>query len=215
MHERVAQVEDSAARQEVGTVSLVEGVNVMVRVAGATLRARRAVGCLVAPASGDLVLIAVAARGAWVLSVLERSVAATTRLSVEGDVELAVDSGRLTVRARDGVDVVTPAALSAVTDRLDVQARQAEASFEGVRLLGGLVELEGARVRVVAEALEQTVDRLTQRLGRAYRFIEGIDQLRAGGIDYVARRLLEMHGEHTSVSADGLVKIDGGQVHLG
>ncbi len=119
------------------------------------------------------------------------------------------------MRARDGVDIVTPGTLRAVSDRVEVQAREAEASFEGARFLGGLVEVEGGRVRLVAEVLDQTVDRLTQRIGRAYRFIEEVDQLRAGGIDYVARRLLELRGEHASVSADGLVKVDGAQIHVG
>ena len=63
---------DDAAWQETATVTSVEGAECVIESASGSRRARRAAGCLLAPAAGDTVLTATSQRGCWVLAVLER-----------------------------------------------------------------------------------------------------------------------------------------------
>lgn len=206
---------DDAAWQETGAVTVVEGAEYVVESAAGTRRARRAAGCLLVPSVGDTVLTATSQRGCWVLTVLERGAATAARVELDGDLELRLPSGRLAVTAQDGVDVAAGAAVSVVAPAVAVHAPEGTLSVERLSLLGGAVEVDVAKVRVAAGAIDQTVDRVTQRVKRALRFVEDFEELRAGRIHYVARTLLTLHGRGAAVTADELVKVDGAQVHIG
>lgn len=182
---------------------------------GAPLRARRAVGCLVQPEAGDRVLLAVGARDAWVLSVLDREAGAPTRLTADGDLEVSLPAGRLSVTAEAGVDVVSGAPVSVVAGGFQVTAGTGEVSVQTLSVFAGAVDASAERVKLLAGVVDQSLDQLTQRVKRAYRFVEEFEQLRAGRIDYVARKLMELRGATATVTAETLVKVDAEQVHIG
>jgi hypothetical protein len=50
---------------------------------------------------------------------------------------------------------------------------------------------------------------------RSYRFVEEADQVKAQRIDYAAEKSVCLRGENALVVAEELVKVDGGQIHLG
>jgi len=205
----------SVAHHETATVVSRVDDKFVVDTGSATHHAARAVGCLVCPDIGDLVLIARSERGAWVLTTLERDGGAATRIVVEGDLELELASGKLGVRAEEGIAMASAAPVTMVAPELHVHAKDGEVAIEKMAFLGGAVQIDVGTVRVVAAAVDQIVDRLTQRLDRAYRFVKGVDQVKAGHIDYVAEKVLGLHGENTALTAKELVKVDGAQIHVG
>ena len=76
------------------------------------------------PREGDLVEIAVTQAGTcYVLAVLERDGEGATRLSVDGDLDIHVPSGRLRMSADAGVDMVS--------DEVNVTARQLGSQHRG------------------------------------------------------------------------------------
>ncbi len=206
---------DDAAWQETATVTLVDGDGCVVESASGSRRARRAAGCLVRPEVGDTVLTATSQRGAWVLTVLERGAATAARVELDGDLEIRLPSGRLSIAAQEGVDVAAGAPVGVVAPAVAVHAPEGTLSIEKLTLLGGAVEVDVAKVRLAAGAIDQTVERVTQRVKRALRFVEDFEELRAGRIDYAARSLLSLHGRGAAVTADELVKVDAAQVHIG
>ncbi|MCZ7681708.1 MAG: DUF3540 domain-containing protein [Sandaracinaceae bacterium] len=58
-----------------------------------------------------------------------------------------------------------------------------------------------------------TLQRLSQRVKRAYRFVEEMDVTRAGSIDYRADDVASLRARHTVMAADEQVKVDGKQIH--
>jgi hypothetical protein len=50
---------------------------------------------------------------------------------------------------------------------------------------------------------------------RFFRKVEGIEQVQAGELDLQVRDSLSLHGRHTMMTAEKLVKVDGAQIHLG
>lgn len=215
MPNTAARLNESAVYQEAAEVLRLEGQGVVLRSAGGVYRARRAVGCLVAPEAGDRVLAAVSARDAWVLTVLDREGAAPVRLTAEGDMEVSLPAGRLSVTAAEGVDVASGALVSVVAGALRVAAGDGELSVKTAALFAGAVDVGAETVRLAAGALDQTLDRLTQRVKRAYRYVEEFEQVRAGRLDYAAHRLLELRGATATVTAETLVRVDAEQVHIG
>jgi hypothetical protein len=72
-----------------------------------------------------------------------------------------------------------------------------------------------AKVSLVAQEVDSVLTRLTQRAKRVFRFVEEIDQTRAGTVDMRAQNLIAIRGENAVISARVLAKVDGEQIHLG
>ena len=98
---------------------------------------------------------------------------------------------------------------------LEVAAAQGRAVLDALSLLAGSTDAEIGRARLTASTLDVVAERVHTRAKRVMRFVEEIEQLRAGGIDAVARNLLNLRGKTAVVTAEEVAKIDGAQVLIG
>lgn len=172
------------------------------------VRAARAAGCLLAPRPGDLVLACLDPAGEhFVLTVLRRAPDTPGEIAYSGDLRLRA-SGDLTLAA--GND----AALVAGGD-LHVAATRGELAFGRIGLLAKAATVRLGALTFVAEAVEQIISRLTQRLTDAVRLVSGHDESQAGSARYLVEDTLTMHAKNAVHMAEEVVKIDAGQVHLG
>ncbi len=184
------------SHQVSGHVVAVAGSGIVTEVDGLHVRARRAASCLLQPRPGDEVWVARLDDGrAYVLSILERSDTSSAELSIEGDVSFQAPSGRLRMVASEGLEMISPKAVSVTTSRFELVAG-------GARML-------------VAGALETVAECVVQQAKRAYRTIDDIEQVRVGQLDISAKDTLRMHAKNALVTAMSLVKVDGKQIHMG
>lgn len=198
-----------------GTVERILSGTVEVRHGAGTCQARQARSCLVAPEIGDRVLCAVGPEDAFVLAVLEGREGAPTTIAADGDLHLQSRHGRVAISSPEGVDLVSGGAVAMTSGELHVRARTGSIAVQELGFLGRLVQAEVEKVALVAREIDSVVTRLTQRAKRVFRFVEEIDQTRAGTIDLRARDLLGLRGENAVIAARVLAKIDGEQIHLG
>ncbi|MCX4247160.1 DUF3540 domain-containing protein [Paraliomyxa miuraensis] len=178
--------------------------------------ARRAASCLLAPAVGDRVwAVGGEAHGLYVLAVLERAEgSAPATLAFDGDLAVRTE-GRLTLSAHAGMELHTPRNLGVSSDELTVQARQGRAAIQELSLLCRRVFASLSRVTRVGEVLELFVDRVLQRSKHSMRAIEGLDRTSAGALELEAEGAAHVKATHALVNGKELVKMDGGQIHLG
>jgi hypothetical protein len=200
---------------ETGTVQRILSGTIEVRHASGTSHARRAKSCLVAPEMGDTVLCASGPEGAFVLAVLQGGDGASTTLAADGDLHIQSRDGRVAVSAAEGVDIVSGGAVAMTSAELHVRAGKGSVAIDELGFFGKLVQAEVARVALVAQEVDTVLERLTQRAKRVFRFVEEIDQTRAGTVDLRAQNLVGIRGENALISARVLAKIDGEQIHLG
>lgn len=195
----LAEAVQTQAYLEAGYV--VTSAPLMVDVGGRRRRARRAPACLIEPQPNDRVLIALCSDESFVISVLERDELKPAEIELPYGLDLRVASGRFRVAAQDGVDITTVGNTKIVSGKLEVTAVEGGLFVQRLRLLAGTVD-------TVAE-------RISQKVQRAYRFVAGLDQLRAGIIDAKAKSFARLHAKDNIVTADKLVKVDGEQIHVG
>lgn len=163
---------------------------------GGLIHARRAKGCLVEPAPGDLVLVSRAGGDAYVLAVLDG--AGPTRLAAAGPLEIAS-------RTR----------LSLSAPELETEAGAAMITVDRLTYRGNLVDIGIQGAKLVAERLHVMAADTLAELGRSIRRIAGLDQTAAGIIDQRAEDSAGLHGRFTTITADKDVRIDGDQIHMG
>jgi hypothetical protein len=209
------RIERDVVVQETARVARVADDDVHVVTSQGAVRAERARSCLVPPREGDTVLLATSAGGrSWVLAVLASS-SAETAVEVGGDLQIRCRRGRLDLGARDGMSLTSAGDLAATAGAIRVRAVDGDVGVSRLTVVARYLASEIDRVKSVAKSFDGYFERLSQRVKSSFRTVEEIDQLSAGQIDYRAGGLASLRSQSTVMTAEELVKIDGGQVHLG
>lgn len=207
---------DEAVIREIGRVERVEnGRHVVVTETG-RFSTTKAVSCLVEPIIDDEVLFAGRASGdLFIIAILQRESDAPTQLSVEGDATFQVKEGRLAFVAKEGIDLVTSAALSMTSRGIKLNAEEGDLFIDRLTFLGrkALAELDVAKV--FAGTVDSVMDRFTRKVKSSFRFVEGVDQVRAKQVDYTAKENMRLRGRNALMNADLLFRIDGDSIQLG
>jgi hypothetical protein len=203
--------------EALGVILRIEGEGrLAIRTDEGELHARRAVSCVVAPELHDEVLVKIAGDGrAWVVAVLEREEGAKARMVFEGDVDLELPKGRLSMSAAKGIGLTAGKDVEVNAGELNVSAFAGSIVLQKLSYVGTLLTSEVQAIKSVAATFDSVLERFTQRVKRSYRKVDEIDQVRAKEIHYAAENNAFLSGENTMVTADELVKLDGEQVHLG
>lgn len=161
--------------------------------------ARRAASCLLAPGVGDSVLVCGPhAQSLYVVAVLERAADTPCQVLLGKDAEIRA-SGRLSVSS----------------DELLVRARQATTLVDQITSFGRELTASIGKVKLVGNIFESMFQRVSHFAGQSTRTVEGVDQLRSGTVDFRAERSLSLQGSEIIATAKTLVKVDGGQIHIG
>ena len=185
-----------------------------VTLATGTFPATLAKSCVVMPDVGDKVLCAIDADGVYVVAVLSGREGVTTKIAAQGDLQLSA-TGRVSVRGAEGVDLTGGGSVAIAGPEVHVRAQTGTFAIGELGFFGKLVQAEVTKVAVVAKEVDSIVTRLSQRAKRVFRFVEEIDQTRAGTVDVRAQSLLGLRAENAVISARVLTKVDGEQIHIG
>jgi hypothetical protein len=163
------------------------------------ISARQAFSCLVAVQAGDIVAALLdEQRQCWVMAVLERSGEQDMVLQSQGRLELSAPT--ISANAHEVLHMAAP--------RVRLSCEQADAMGERLNLVGGAVKAIGA-------TLSTLFDRAHHHSKQYMRSTDGLDRTQAGHMELQARQLLQIHGEHTLVEGEQLVKARGAQIHFG
>lgn len=202
--------------QEIGRIVEINDDEFVIRNESGTFHAKRAVSCIVEPQVDDEVLFAGTTNGVlYIIAILERQSGGAIKLSSSGDVELCAAKGKLTLVAQDGLDFVTSKAASIISKKLNINSEEGSVFIDTLSFLGKSLVGEVAQAKTFLGTLDTALDRFTQRVKSSYRFVEKVDQVRAGHIEYIAKDNMRLRGQNTLVHANFLVKFDGEQIHIG
>jgi hypothetical protein len=179
-------------------------------------RALRADSCLVEPDCGDSVLVSAGGGNAtaYVLAVLTRATPDCAELSLPGSVKLHANQGSLRIEAQQiQLNAVEQVAIGA--PRLSAEALTTELNFDRMNVSIRETHARFGVVRSLAHQVTSTVNRLVQKVHNSFRWIEDVDETRAGRVRMQVKERLHISAEHASLLADGHVRIDGKKIDLG
>ncbi|MFH1139992.1 MAG: DUF3540 domain-containing protein [Pseudomonadota bacterium] len=182
------------------------------------LTAEKAVGCLVQPRPGDLILASVdGPEQGFILSVLRRGPLGTgeTDLVFDGQVNIQVRGGSLAVSAEQELSLASGEDLTLVSDRVSVNAREGRARFKEAFFTAGFLNSRIERIKAAAESVDQVFHRLTQRLFESFRYVKDHEEIQAGSQRTLVEDVLTVHSKNAVFMSEEIHKIDAGQVHLG
>jgi hypothetical protein len=184
----------------------------------ARYKAITAISCLVRPEKNDIVLVSIDHEGrCFILSILERPdrEKRPTTLSFEGQVNMEVHNGGLRVSALDGIAFMTPERLAMTSEDLEINALKGEARIEDFSFVGRIFNGQIEKIKVIADTLDSIFRRAVQRFVSSYRYIEEHEEIQSASTRMLVDGTLTMQTQNTVHTAEGHVKIDAEQIHLG
>ncbi|MDP9606911.1 DUF3540 domain-containing protein [Variovorax sp. NFACC27] len=180
------------------------------------LRCQRAASCLLRPEMGDTVLVSGPdAQRLYLTAVAEQADSSMSRIETEGSMTLAANSGEVNIEADTQLALKGRQSVHIGTSRLALDAAEADCRVGRLDYEGTNVEARVLNVRIIGRLYETVVDRLVQLSRSAFRMTDGVEQVRAGRLDYQADEMLRVHAKNTFVTADRVVKVDARQIHVG
>jgi hypothetical protein len=200
---------------EYGTVKLAEGGTFTVAAESAVVAAKRSFSCLVEPLPGDMVLVSRAASACYILAILERHGDQHACLAFEGDADLRVKQGRLRVAAQEGIDLVTAKDTALFSPQLSINSVQAEVSIQHLSFFGTFLQGQIERIKLIGQTCDSIFERVSQRVKRSYRWVDELDQLKAGQLNYLVKKLMSLRGKYSVLTAEEDVRIDGDKILMG
>jgi|GEM_PF-567560 len=214
--------ETLAPSMEIGRVVAVDAALCLVEAGEERLRAEQAVACLVAPEPGDVVLLCRerevqegAEPRAWVLSILSRPTSSTRSIVFPGPAHIHVAQGDFKLTAEHALQLASGDALGLATDHLDVHARAGTVQIEELSWVGRLCKAQIERVKLIAQSVDTIARRLVQRLTTSYRYVAEHEEVQSASTRFLVDGTLTLKTQQTMHTAEGHIKMDAQQIHLG
>lgn len=181
----------------------------------AGLRALRADSCLIEPECGDSVLVCnPGSQNAYVLAVLARARPQEACLQLPGGVALQTTQGQLLVQACR-IDLQASQCVALEAPQVCLSGIAGELRFQQLSASAQDVWARFGAVSSVAQSITSSVGRLVQKARDSFRWIENLDETRAGRVRMQVRERFDLKARHTTLLADRQVKIDGQKIDLG
>lgn len=179
-------------------------------------RAKSAASCLIQPEIGDEVLVCHSTdeAPAYILAVLKRKMPNESLLRIPGGASIHVDSGKLAIHAKE-VSLQGKERVQVDSAHLAINTEKTELKMKHLHAWFDLVESYTLQANLVAKNMTSTVGRLLQRAKESFRWVDELDETRAGRIRVKVDGRYQMQTEHTTIQAEGIVKIDGQKIDLG
>ncbi|WP_054029616.1 DUF3540 domain-containing protein [Desulfatitalea tepidiphila] len=217
MHQAAPKIAAPQLTLAYATVESRDGDKLVLCTAAGRTRARAAASCLLVPAPGDQVLLSEDNFGrTYVLAVLERpGESVENRLAFTGPTRLEVAGGDLTLTADTGIGLTSPAHVDMAAAELRVHAARAEIGLDETRLAGRSLSASIETIRTVARRMDSFVAHWVQRMSSCFRYIREHDETQAASARQLVEGTLTVQTGNSVHTAEGHVKIDAEQIHLG
>ncbi len=179
-------------------------------------RVKRAIGCLIEPEVGDVVLLYKASgeQTSFLLSILSREHDGAGQLHLPGGVTMQTEGKQLTVHA-DGIDLRGRESIGLSTLHLDINALAATARVTHFQSWVETLETTADRITVVVKTMTQHVGRMIARFRESWRKVEGLDETQAARMRLYVEGTHQLDADHITMNAEGFVRIDGKTINLG
>lgn len=201
---------------EYGTVAAARENGFLVLVDAACLEALPAVSCVVRPEKGDVVLLSVDGGRAFILSILERPGDRQARtLQFDGQVSMQVRNGGFRLSADEELSLASRERMTMASKQIEIDARVGNARIEEMSFAGRLFHSQVERMKIIADAVDSIFRRVVQRMTTSYRYVEEHEEVQSASTRMLVDGTLTMQTKNTMHVAEGHIKIDAEQIHLG
>lgn len=181
---------------------------------GQLLRGKKADGCLLQPEINDLALIWQSGKDeVFILSILVKN-SDSSQVVFKGDATIQTASGLMKIEG-ETVEIAASQVVAVQAPEVNLKGRTGKARFVDFSFLATTAFLNLEKVSLIVKKMDSVLGLLTQRVKNSFRWVEQLDQTKAGHISHIAEERYSVKAGHAAIIAKDDVKIDGSKIHLG
>lgn len=201
---------------EYGIVAAAREEGFLVLVDTACREASLAVSCIVRPEKGDVVLLSMDSGKVFILSILERPGEQQARtLQFDGQVDMQVKNGGFRLTADDSLYFSARETMAMASRQIEIDALEGNARIEKMSYAGRIFHSQVEKMKMIADAVDSIFRRVVQRVTSSYRYVEEHEEIQSASTRMLVDGTLTMQTKNTMHVAEGHIKIDAEQIHLG
>jgi hypothetical protein len=203
---------------EYGMVASAGDMEYLVLTGTGVRQAVPAISCLVRPEKDDTVLLSTDDEGnAFILAVLTRKevAGAPCTLEFQGQVNMRVHDGGFRLMADEELSLASQEKVAIAAPEIGVDAAEGTMHIEKMSYAGMLLSAQIEKIKAVADSLDSVIRRAVARLTTSYRYVEEHDEVQSASTRMLVDGTLTMQTKNTMHTAEGHIKIDAKQIHLG
>jgi Protein of unknown function (DUF3540) len=163
------------------------------------LKCLRAVGCLIEPKVGDLVMLFREDHEvSWIISVLVRK-----------------ESDQACVMSLPSNTMICAEKMGFTTSTFTIDSASVQVNSDDTQFVGKLFFITAVTFKAVGQTFSAVADRITQYSHTYFRTTTGMDKTEAKQCEIRAKQMLRLKGDYALIEGDSLVKAKGSQIHFG
>jgi hypothetical protein len=138
-----------------------------------------------------------------------------TILQFDGQVHLNVRGGGLRLTADETLSFASREKIMLASPALEMDANKGTVRIENMSFFGKFLFSQIEKMKVVADAMDSVFRRVVQRMTSSYRYVEEHEEIQSASTRILVDGTLTMQTKNTMHIAEGHIKIDAEQIHLG
>ncbi len=212
--------QDQYQLREANIFSCVDDIFLVTDTAG-LVKARRAASCLLAPETGDTVLLCAGPASAWIVAVLERRAESQPdSRAADTAADTAAACARIVLPEHCAVQATT-LSLTAARD-LRLAGQKIQVKGHAVDIAASLVRATGMRLEQGFQAVHTKAEHLVTQAGRVLGFfrrrlekVDGLCETEAGSMRVSSKESLRVRSQSLDMRSKKTVVLDGEHIHIG
>lgn len=213
MSEAISEIADqNRAVFEHARVQAVTTGGLVVQAAGCIRTATTAAGCLLQPASGDLVLLSRQGHNCFVVTVLEQA-SAQGRIRYPGT--LTIDANDLELHGHERVRIVSDDQMHTTAAAMDFTSNATTLRSRHLSLTADEGTARIDKARFIAGLTEVFSKRIFQCARQVVRRVEDVETLHVGQLVQHVRKGLTTRAHRISLTSRKDMQVKGERIHMG
>ena len=199
----------------IGSVISVISDEIIINMAGGTIKAKKAFSCIIDPEPDDIIICTENENGAaYILGIIERPATQKMSLSFPSDTRIQVKQGSLNITSMDSVTIASKD-LNCFSKRVIHKSPEAIVSYEHITANGNELQASFKTVRLISNLINTMAKQVIDKFKGYIRSTEDNDMVKAGQMARQAHGVYSMDSKHTIMKSKKSTIIDGDKILMG
>ena len=189
--------------------------DIIVNMAGKSIKAKKAFSCITNPQPNDIIICAENEDGmVYILGIIERPGAQKMSISFPSEVDIRADQGSINIHSTKNVAIASKN-MNCFSKRAIHKSQEAIISYDNITANGSELQASFKTVRLISNLINTMAKQVIDKFKGYIKCTEDNDMVKSGQMNRQADGLYSMDSKYTIMNSKKSTKIDGEKILMG